>query len=117
MANFSYICRHVDCPWEINKVVSTLAFAATRCPDLLELWIIRQLFFERYGEFYDIAAVETVEGLHGSCVDLEVAERMEWKHARVPYDTTLCKVCAIVKPRKEDVGARDEENSTGATER
>ncbi|CAI0446577.1 unnamed protein product [Linum tenue] len=105
VANLTYIRRHSDCPREINKAVSTLAFAAPRCPDLLELWILRQLFFERYGEFYDVAAADAAsfEGFRGSCVDSEVAERLESRHARVPYPTTLAKVCAILH---KDVGAR-----------
>ncbi|CAL1386665.1 unnamed protein product [Linum trigynum] len=107
VANLTYIRGHSDCPREINKAVSTLAFAAPRCPDLLELWILRQLFFERYGEFYDVAAADAeLEGFRGSCVDSEVARRLESRHARVPYPTTLAKVCAILH---KDVGARDEE--------
>ncbi|CAI0442871.1 unnamed protein product [Linum tenue] len=104
VANLTYIRRHSDCPREINKAVSTLAFAAPRCPDILELWILRQLFFERYG---DVAAADaaSLEGFRGSFVDSEVAERLESRHARVPYPTTLAKVCAILH---KDVGAHDD---------
>ncbi|CAL1387734.1 unnamed protein product [Linum trigynum] len=48
----------------------------------------------------------TCDSFRGSCIDSEVARRLESRHARVPYPTTLAKVCAILH---QDVGARDEE--------
>ncbi|CAI9782281.1 unnamed protein product [Fraxinus pennsylvanica] len=60
--NLCYIRKHKDCPDDINEAVSTLIFASARFGDLPELWSIRKLFGERYGQSFTTAALELLPG-------------------------------------------------------
>ncbi|CAL1387148.1 unnamed protein product [Linum trigynum] len=58
ITNLPSISRHSDCPHEINKTVSTLAFATLWCPDFPKVLIIRQLFFKHYNKTVSRISVE-----------------------------------------------------------
>lgn len=51
-----------DCPNDINEAVASLIFASSRCGDLPELRVIRELFGERYGQRFATTASELLPG-------------------------------------------------------
>ncbi|KAI9086771.1 hypothetical protein K1719_031365 [Acacia pycnantha] len=62
LTQLSYIRRHKDCPNDINEAVSSLIFASARIGDLPELFVIRKLFGQRYGQRFATTAVELLPG-------------------------------------------------------
>ncbi|XP_028807909.1 uncharacterized protein LOC114762570 [Neltuma alba] len=93
LTQLSYIRRHKDCPNDINEAVSSLIFASARIGDLPELFVIRKLFGQRYGQRFATTAVELVPG---NLVNKQLIESLSLKS--VPYD---------VKYRVVDEIARD----------
>ncbi|KAJ9170980.1 hypothetical protein P3X46_019036 [Hevea brasiliensis] len=81
LVHISYIRKHKDCPNDINEAVSSLIFASARCGDLPELRSIRKLFGERYGQRFEMTALEL---LPGNLVNLQVKEKLSIKS--VPDD-------------------------------
>ncbi|XP_054811407.1 uncharacterized protein LOC129312745 isoform X2 [Prosopis cineraria] len=62
LSQLSYIRRHKDCPNDINEAASSLIFASARIGDVPELFVIRKLFGQRYGQRFATAAVELLPG-------------------------------------------------------
>ncbi|XP_057455481.1 uncharacterized protein LOC130746775 [Lotus japonicus] len=81
LTQLSYIRRHKDCPNDINEAVSSLIFASARCGDLPELFSIRKLFRERYGQKFATTALELYPG---NLVNKQLKENLSGKS--VPDD-------------------------------
>ncbi|CAI0417724.1 unnamed protein product [Linum tenue] len=95
--NLPYIRRrHRDCPNEVSRAVSALAFAASSCPDLPELQTIRHLFIERYGEDLFDKASSLREGSHNRFFNLGVEERLALMRRAVSDDMKVRKVSEII---------------------
>ncbi|PIN06275.1 hypothetical protein CDL12_21175 [Handroanthus impetiginosus] len=62
LLNLPYIRKHRDCPNDINEAASTLIFSSARFGELPELLSIRELFGERYGQRFVMAALELLPG-------------------------------------------------------
>ncbi|XP_015953517.1 uncharacterized protein LOC107477935 [Arachis duranensis] len=63
LKNLSFIRRHKKCPDDVNEAVSSLIFASARCgSDLPELYVLRKLFGQRYGDQFVTASVELSSG-------------------------------------------------------
>ncbi|GLT29742.1 hypothetical protein SLA2020_045880 [Shorea laevis] len=90
--NLSYIRRNKDCPNDINEAVSSLIFASARCGDLPELYAIRRLFEERYGQRFATGAVESYPG---NLVNPEVKEKLSINSA--PDDVKRSLVDEIIR--------------------
>ncbi|CAM8985452.1 unnamed protein product [Rhodiola kirilowii] len=60
--NLSYICRHKQCPNDVNEAISSLIFASARCGEVPELRTFRDLIEERYGRRYVRTALELLPG-------------------------------------------------------
>ncbi|KAI3893210.1 hypothetical protein MKX03_007042 [Papaver bracteatum] len=63
MINLTYIWQSRDFRNDINEATSSLMYASARCGgDLPELLKLRKLFSDRYGNKFEIAAVELLPG-------------------------------------------------------
>ncbi|XP_045833667.1 uncharacterized protein LOC123924746 [Trifolium pratense] len=62
LKQLSYIRKHKDCPTDINEAISSVIFASSRCRNFPELFPIRKLFAQRYGNDFVTAAVELLPG-------------------------------------------------------
>ncbi|KAK2433383.1 IST1 protein [Trifolium repens] len=62
LKQLSYIRKHKDCPTEINEAISSVIYASSRCRNFPELFPIRKLFAQRYGNDFVTAAVELLPG-------------------------------------------------------
>ncbi|KAL9670942.1 hypothetical protein QQ045_008505 [Rhodiola kirilowii] len=71
--NLSYICRHKQCPNDVNEAISSLIFASARCGEVPELRTFRDLIEERYGRRYVRTALEL---LPGNFVNPQVKEKL-----------------------------------------
>ncbi|KAJ4828456.1 hypothetical protein Tsubulata_005682, partial [Turnera subulata] len=76
LANMSQISQHSDplcLPVNVGQAVSSIIYAASRCGELPELHMIRNLFRQRYGSKFDTTNVEL---LPGNLVDSRIKERL-----------------------------------------
>ncbi|KDP24157.1 hypothetical protein JCGZ_25814 [Jatropha curcas] len=73
IVHISYIRKHKECPNDINEAVSSLIYASARCGDLPELRAIRKLFRERYGQRFEMTALEL---LPGNLVNFQIKEKL-----------------------------------------
>ncbi|KQK17250.1 uncharacterized protein LOC100832711 isoform X1 [Brachypodium distachyon] len=96
-----------DCPQETREAVSTLIFAAARFPDLPELYDLRHIFTERYGNFLEpFVNLEFVRKLDSeSFIKEEKFELMQSiaEESSVSFDTKALEIKLWAAAESKDV--------------